>query len=367
MRQDAETNFNTLREALEACESQIRVDLKSMAMTAAVEAKGSASHWEEFMPPAWKQAREALGGSTPMQASPQPDYNALYRAIVSVLTRPGPAQHIAGEVIMELASAQTDNPWLCLGCGQRIPDEEMRAHQEQGCEANNKANLSARLSRSASECHASQPEPEAAHDYTSTACQHGFHERCRKNCKFCQVPCRCPHHKQPASEKPASARTYEDGCRDAAEVAEGHNCLNAAASIRELANMTPPAPEEPYDTQFPCPSKPAAPRLPLESEVVEEMDRAYFAKAIGAPYSRRPESIDGMTAALGVADKWLLNRASPAPEGGERVTVSEDETYWIVRVQQGQRTSFPKNRYSRSDRDAFAETLRDELAAKEKW
>jgi hypothetical protein len=30
-----------------------------------------------------------------------------------------------------------------------------------------------------------------AHDYVSTACQHGQHERCRKTCKFCQTPCCC--------------------------------------------------------------------------------------------------------------------------------------------------------------------------------
>jgi hypothetical protein len=29
------------------------------------------------------------------------------------------------------------------------------------------------------------------HDYLSTACFHGPHERCRLNCKFCGVDCRC--------------------------------------------------------------------------------------------------------------------------------------------------------------------------------
>lgn len=27
--------------------------------------------------------------------------------------------------------------------------------------------------------------------YTSTACQHGLHERCRRTCKFCGSSCRC--------------------------------------------------------------------------------------------------------------------------------------------------------------------------------
>lgn len=36
------------------------------------------------------------------------------------------------------------------------------------------------------------------HDYLSTACYHGLCERCRKQCKFCSVSCRCACHvKQP--------------------------------------------------------------------------------------------------------------------------------------------------------------------------
>jgi hypothetical protein len=39
------------------------------------------------------------------------------------------------------------------------------------------------------------------HDYLSTACFHGLHERCRRHCKFCGVDCRCPCHvkAQPAA------------------------------------------------------------------------------------------------------------------------------------------------------------------------
>lgn len=32
------------------------------------------------------------------------------------------------------------------------------------------------------------------HAYRSTACFHGLHERCRKQCKFCCVLCDCSCH-----------------------------------------------------------------------------------------------------------------------------------------------------------------------------
>jgi hypothetical protein len=32
------------------------------------------------------------------------------------------------------------------------------------------------------------------HPYTSTACQHALHDRCRLSCKFCASPCMCPCH-----------------------------------------------------------------------------------------------------------------------------------------------------------------------------
>lgn len=48
-----------------------------------------------------------------------------------------------------------------------------------------------------------------AHVYTSTACQHGLHERCRKACKFCGVGCACSCHATeatpPAQEHPDTA------------------------------------------------------------------------------------------------------------------------------------------------------------------
>lgn len=30
--------------------------------------------------------------------------------------------------------------------------------------------------------------------YTSTACHHESHTECRKTCKFCSSPCKCPCH-----------------------------------------------------------------------------------------------------------------------------------------------------------------------------
>jgi hypothetical protein len=32
------------------------------------------------------------------------------------------------------------------------------------------------------------------HLYVSTACQHGVHAECRRECKFCTSPCLCPCH-----------------------------------------------------------------------------------------------------------------------------------------------------------------------------
>lgn len=32
------------------------------------------------------------------------------------------------------------------------------------------------------------------HNYLSTACWHGAHERCRLTCKFCHTPCLCKCH-----------------------------------------------------------------------------------------------------------------------------------------------------------------------------
>lgn len=33
-----------------------------------------------------------------------------------------------------------------------------------------------------------------SHEYTSTACVHGQHDRCRLVCKFCYSPCECDCH-----------------------------------------------------------------------------------------------------------------------------------------------------------------------------
>lgn len=39
--------------------------------------------------------------------------------------------------------------------------------------------------------------PVPPHDYFSTSCLHGLHERCAEKgaqCKFCAAPCRCECH-----------------------------------------------------------------------------------------------------------------------------------------------------------------------------
>ena len=41
---------------------------------------------------------------------------------------------------------------------------------------------------------ASHAADSAPHDYLSTACFHGLHERCRQQCKFCDVKCNCLCH-----------------------------------------------------------------------------------------------------------------------------------------------------------------------------
>src|SRR5687767_10005861 len=40
----------------------------------------------------------------------------------------------------------------------------------------------------------SQRDQPGGHDYLSTACFHGLHDRCRRECKFCAQPCRCECH-----------------------------------------------------------------------------------------------------------------------------------------------------------------------------
>lgn len=49
-----------------------------------------------------------------------------------------------------------------------------------------------KIYRSMREVLATSAATPPAHVYTSTACQHGLHDRCRKACKFCGTPCLCP-------------------------------------------------------------------------------------------------------------------------------------------------------------------------------
>ena len=43
------------------------------------------------------------------------------------------------------------------------------------------------------------------HDYTSTACIHGVHNRCRQQCKFCSVKCGCICHAMQQLDRSSSA------------------------------------------------------------------------------------------------------------------------------------------------------------------
>jgi len=45
------------------------------------------------------------------------------------------------------------------------------------------------------------------HVYTSTACQHGLHDKCRLVCKYCDEPCRCGCHKPGAVQRAGVPRT----------------------------------------------------------------------------------------------------------------------------------------------------------------
>jgi hypothetical protein len=46
-----------------------------------------------------------------------------------------------------------------------------------------------------------------SHDYLSTACSHGLHDRCRRTCKFCRAPCRCGCH---ADSRELLVRNFAD-------------------------------------------------------------------------------------------------------------------------------------------------------------
>jgi hypothetical protein len=38
------------------------------------------------------------------------------------------------------------------------------------------------------------------HEYLSTACYHGLHDRCRQTCKFCEAKCMCQCHPENAEK-----------------------------------------------------------------------------------------------------------------------------------------------------------------------
>lgn len=53
--------------------------------------------------------------------------------------------------------------------------------------------------------------PAEGHVYTSTACQHGLHDRCRRECKYCQAACNCPCGH--TSSGPAVTEKHPDSVR----------------------------------------------------------------------------------------------------------------------------------------------------------
>jgi hypothetical protein len=65
-----------LKEALNDCQAQTLADLKSVAMTAAQETYGTATRWEDCMPPSWRAAKcmiehGAIIASRATQPAPQ--------------------------------------------------------------------------------------------------------------------------------------------------------------------------------------------------------------------------------------------------------------------------------------------------------
>lgn len=81
--------------------------------------------------------------------------------------------------------------WDHLYEGRR---EEYRAMARTVLEMRDRGHEALRLLReSAAALTPAAPET-PTHDYLSTACYHGLCERCRKQCKFCSVSCRCVCH-----------------------------------------------------------------------------------------------------------------------------------------------------------------------------
>lgn len=116
--------------------------------------------------------------------------------------------------------------WSCPKCGEEfvvVPDQA-RIHErlckpvcscgEFDCEAciedaaaegreqmtgSEAAAYYSRLQRERKEREQEVPPVPRVHWYTSTACLHLLHDRCRETCKFCSRPCLCKCH-QPAME-----------------------------------------------------------------------------------------------------------------------------------------------------------------------
>lgn len=78
----------------------------------------------------------------------------------------------------ELMVATEHPPGTCAACDQRED-----------------ADVEPMMRRRTPERGGEEPDADpvrAEHDYLSTACLHGLHDRCRLRCKFCYAECRCP-------------------------------------------------------------------------------------------------------------------------------------------------------------------------------
>lgn len=114
--------------------------------------------------------------------------------------------------------------------------------------------------------------PKSEHDYTSTACQHGMHDRCRKECKFCGVACRCDcGHKQVTEMKCKNCNELISQCEELHEgdceyrgyvhnLTDSHVCKNGNLEYGPFAEV--------YKAE------PAQPPSPLEPELLEAMREA---------------------------------------------------------------------------------------------
>jgi hypothetical protein len=104
------------------------------------------------------------------------------------------------ELEAQLAQRGTDNEL------RKAAQDVVHAWEHRHCDDADIAALKAALATQPA-----APESASEHNYTSTACQHDLHDRCRKQCKFCAVLCKCACHTAapPASQNAVVERMLE--------------------------------------------------------------------------------------------------------------------------------------------------------------